>query len=263
MQTAGNRVSRHDAIRSYLYAHGFSDVQALTAALGASAATIRRDLQELEQQGVIDRVHGGARIAEGTTVEVAFEQRARRDVAAKQAIAALAYAGLTPHSAIFLDAGTTVLQLARLIRLTPLPLRVFTNGLLVAQELLHVPDIELTLIGGQLRRENASATGPEAEAMLDRLWFDRLFLGASAIGRDGGIYSVDSTEASLNRVMLKRAGAATLLVDSTKFGASATYRVGALTDLAVITDDRLSPTWRQLLNQQQVAISFATMDTPS
>ncbi len=123
-QTGGMQVGRLDAIRSHLYAHGFSTIQALADSVGASLATIRRDLQVLEREGSIDRVHGGARIAEGSSVEMAFQERAKRNLEAKRAIAATAYKLLTPHTSVFLDAGTTVLQLSRLIRINPVPLRI-------------------------------------------------------------------------------------------------------------------------------------------
>ena len=111
-----------------------------------------------------------------------------------------------------------MLQLARLIRINPLPLRIFTNGLAVAQEFLNISDLEVVLLGGQLRSENASLVGPQAEAMLESIWFDQLFLGASAIGPDGAIYSVDSAEANLNRCMLTRSAHRFVLADSSKFG---------------------------------------------
>jgi DeoR/GlpR family transcriptional regulator of sugar metabolism len=243
-QAGGVKVERLDAIRSHLYAYGFSSIQALADSVGASLATIRRDLQVLERKGAIDRVHGGARIAEGSSVEVAFQERAKQNLGAKRAIAAAAYDLLAPHATVFLDAGTTVLQLARLIRLNPLPLRIFTNGLSVAQEFLNVPNLEVALIGGQLRSENASLVGPEAEAMLDTLWFDQLFLGVSAVGSDGALYSVDSAEASLNRRMLARAAQRFLLADASKFGTMATYRVAPLSDVRVVTDTRLPSDWR-------------------
>ena len=243
-QSGGVKVERLDAIRSHLYAHGFSSIQALADSVGASLATIRRDLQVLEETGAIDRVHGGARIAEGSAFEVAFQERAKRNLGAKRAIAGAAYARLAPHATVFLDAGTTVLQLARLIRLTPLPLRIFTNGLAVAEELLNVPNIEVAVLGGQLRSENASLVGPQAEAMLSMLWFDQLFLGVSAIGDDGAIYSVDAAEASLNRAMLNRAAEGFLLADASKFGTMATYRVAELTETRVMTDARLPSVWR-------------------
>ena len=87
-QAGGMKVGRLDAIRSHLYANGPSTIQAIADAVGASLATIRRDLQVLEDEGAIDRVHGGARIAEGSSVEVAFQERAKQNLAAKRALAA-------------------------------------------------------------------------------------------------------------------------------------------------------------------------------
>ena len=193
-------------------------------------------------------MHGGARIAEGSSVEVAFQERAKHNLAAKRALAAAAYKLLLPHATVFLDAGTTVLQLARLIRINPLPLRIFTNGLAVAQEFLNVPNLSVALLGGQLRSENASLVGPQAEAMLEGLWFDQLFLGVSAIGPDGAIYSVDSAEASLNGHMLPRSAQRFVLADASKFGSMATYRVAPLSAATrVITDGRLTGEWRSRL----------------
>ncbi len=243
-QSGGVQVERLDAIRSHLYTHGFSSIQTLADAVGASLATIRRDLTVLEREGAIDRVHGGARIAEGSSVEMAFQERAKRNLGAKRAIAAAAYDLLTPHATVFLDAGTTVLQLARLIRVNPLPLRIFTNGLAVAQEFLNIPSLEVALLGGQVRSENASTVGPQAEAMLDTLWFDQLFLGVSAVGNDGAIYSVDAAEANLNRAMLTRSAQKFLLADSSKFGTMATYRVAPLTETRIVTDAGLTAKWR-------------------
>jgi len=261
-QSVGMKVGRLDAIRSHLYANGFSSIQALADAVGASPATIRRDLQTLEHEGAIDRVHGGARIAEGSSVEVAFQERAKQNLGAKKALAATAYELLVPHATIFLDAGTTVLQLARLIRVNPLPLRIFTNGLTVAQEFLNVPGLEIAILGGQLRSENASMVGPQAEAVLETLWFDQLFLGVSAIGPDGAIYSVDGAEASLNGHMLPRSAKRFVLADSSKFGAMATYRVAPLTAVSrVITDAGLPSHWRGRLADLGVEATIVPVET--
>jgi DeoR family fructose operon transcriptional repressor len=250
------KIERLEAIRSQLYANGFSSIQTLSETIGASLATIRRDLQTLEDEGAIDRVHGGARIAEGSSVEVAFHERAKQKLGAKRALAACAYELLTPHSTIFLDAGTTVLQLARLIRVNPLPLRLFTNGLLIAQEFLNVPNLQVSVLGGQLRNENASFVGPQAESVLEDLWFDQLFLGASCIGPDGVIYSADSAEASLNRHMLPRSAQSHVLADSSKFGPMATFKVAPLTAVTrVITDAGIGPEWRRQLDKLGVALS--------
>jgi len=258
-QPIGVKVDRLDAIRSHLYANGFSTIQALADATGSSLATVRRDLQILEEEGAIDRVHGGARIAEGSSVEIAFQEREKQHLSAKRVIATAAYELLHPRSAIFLDAGTTVLQLARLIRINPLPLRIFTNGLTVAQEFLNIPNLEVVLLGGQLRSENASLVGPQAEAMLDGIWFDQLFLVVSAISPDGAIYSVDSAEASLNRHMLARSANRFVLADSSKFGTMATYKVAPLNVAQVITDSGLAVHWRDDLAKLGVATTIAEL----
>jgi DeoR family fructose operon transcriptional repressor len=253
----GLKTDRLDLIRSHLYSNGFSTIQDIADAVGASLATVRRDLQVLQEAGAIDRVHGGARIAEGSSVELAFQEREKRQLAAKRAIAAAAYERLSPRTAVFLDAGTTVLQLARLIRINPIPLRIFTNGLIVAQEFLNVPNLDVVLLGGQLRSENASLVGPQAEAMLETIWFDQLFLGASAISNDGAIYSVDSAEASVNRKMLSRSNSRFVLTDSTKFGTTATYKVASLSEAKLITDNALSNEWRAQLEKAGVETEFA------
>src|SRR6185369_4882574 len=178
MTGSGMKNDRLSAIREHLYKHGTSSIQAIADSVGASLATIRRDLQVLEDEGVVSRDHGSARIATTSGIEVAFELREKQNLFAKRAIAAAAFEMIQPNAAIFLDAGTTVLQVARQLRLNPMPLSIFTNCLSVAQVLMDVPQLKITVLGGQLRPENASLTGGVAEAMLDRLWFDNLFLGA-------------------------------------------------------------------------------------
>lgn len=235
---------RSTLIRQYLFAQGYSAVQDIADAVGASLATVRRDLLELESEGVIERTHGGARIAERVGVELAFEVRESHQIGQKRAIGDAAYDRLMPGSSVFLDAGTTVLQLARRIRLDPIALTVFTNCLPVAQTLMNVTAVKVVLLGGALRAENASMVGALAEEMLEHLWFSQLFLGAGAIASDGTISSLDEQEARLNSRMMARAEQVYLLADATKFGQRLTYRVGQLrAGMAVISDPGLSPDW--------------------
>ncbi len=261
MKNGGLKTDRLDLIRSHLYASGFSTIQDIADAVGASLATVRRDLQILQDLGAVDRVHGGASIAEGSSVELAFQEREKRQLSAKRAIANLAYEQLSPRTTIFLDAGTTVLQLAKLIRINPIQLRIFTNGLIVAQEFMNIPNLEVVLLGGQLRSENASLVGPQAEAMLEMVWFDQLFLGASAISGDGALYSVDSAEASLNRRMLARSANRFVLADSSKIGTMATYKVAPLENAKLITDSNLSPQWRAQFADLAIDTVFADPGT--
>jgi DeoR/GlpR family transcriptional regulator of sugar metabolism len=256
MAAQGINIDRLGAIRQHLYAHGRSTNQDLIAATGASLATLRRDLSRLEREGVIERLHGGAQLASGSSVEVAFEQREKENLQAKRAIANAAYECLKPHTTIFLDSATTVLQLAQRLRIAPLPITVFTNWLAAARELINVAKIKVMLLGGQLRAENASIVGTYAESMLDRLWFDQLFLGASAISADGTIYSIDLSEATLNSKMIARSAERFVLVDASKFGHMATYAVGPISDATqVIVDAAISSEWQQRLTNLRINLT--------
>ena len=239
---------RQEAIRRHLYKQGPTKIGKLAEAVQTSIATLRRDLTELEGRGVLDRVHGGARLAQGSTLEVAFESREGQNLEAKRAIADHSYGLIRPHSTCFFDSSTTILQLARRLRLEPFPVTVFTNGLSIAQALLGVPRVRVVLLGGQLRHENASVVGPEAQAMVERLWFDQVFLGVGAVTSDGWVFGVDMAEASLNAATFRRSAERHLLADSSKFGLVATYAVLRLgPETHVVTDAKLTPEWQNNL----------------
>ena len=242
------KLDRVTAIRTHLFTKGFSSVIEIAEAVGVSEPTVRRDLMELEAAGVVTRSHGGARIAEGSGAEVAFEAREQINLAPKRAIGEAAYQMLRPDTAVFLDAGTTVLQLARRLRLNPLRLRVFTNCLAVAQLLMPVDSITVTLLGGVLRPQNASMVGMLAEEALEKLWFDQLFLGVGAIAENGEVSSADDQEARLNGRMLGRAAQVVVLTDADKFGQRLTFQVGRLgAGVQVVSEARLGSDWRQRL----------------
>jgi DeoR/GlpR family transcriptional regulator of sugar metabolism len=228
------KIDRATAIRQHLFAKGYSSIAEIAVAVGASEPTVRRDLTVLEADGQITRTHGGAQITAASGTEIAFESREQINLPTKRAIGEAAYRLLRPDTSVFLDAGTTVLQLARRLRLNPMPLRVFTNCLPVAQVLMPAPDISVTLLGGTLRTENASMVGMLAEAALERLWFDQLFLGVGAI--------------SDNALMLTRSKAPIILTDADKFGLRLTYGVARLgPGMQVVTDARLSADWTHRL----------------
>jgi DeoR family fructose operon transcriptional repressor len=256
------RSDRTPAIRQFLFTHGPSPLTAIAAAVGTSLATLRRDLDALVAAGVVIREHGGARLVQDMAAEVAFEQREFQEIAAKRAIGAAAYDLLIPGSTIFLDAGTTVLQLARRIRVAPMPLSVFTNCLPAAQVLIDVPDVKVTLLGGLLRRENASIVGPLAEAMMENLWFSQLFLGAGAVDSGGQLSSSDESEARMNARMIARSEKRALLVDSTKFGQRQTYAVGPVSAFnCVVTDSALGWDTARRLRAARIDLHIAQVAT--
>ncbi|MEY4531217.1 MAG: hypothetical protein RLZZ156_1938 [Deinococcota bacterium] len=244
---------RLDKIRQYLYQHGLSSVQTLVGHTNSSLATIRRDLEKLETEGVVIRTHGGAKLADSSGVEVGFRQREHREVSYKRAIAEAAYKHLQPDSSIFLDSSTTALQLARRLRLHPIRLNLTTNSFAAAQELFGVPEVQLLFVGGHIRTENLATVGMYAEETLDRLWFDQLFMSANAIHQDHGFTTFDTLEAAINRKMLNRATKRFMLSDFTKFGRIAPHHIAALSVVQhIITDSRLSSTWAEHLHKAGV-----------
>lgn len=240
------KADRSTRIRDHLFSHGPTTVEALCTVLGASAATIRRDLLALEARGLILRDHGSARLAEGTGEEIAFATRARDNLTAKRAIAEAAFTCIAPGQTIFLDAGTTTYQLARRIRLAPMALTVATNCIPIAEE-LALPGITVLLIGGRYRPENASLVGLLAERALSDLWFDVLFMGTGAIAPDLNLYSVDADEARANALMLTRASRSVILADSSKFGRSLPWRVAPLTPDTHLITEAVPKDWRRRL----------------
>lgn len=251
------KLDRPTTIRQFLFTRGHMSIADIAEAVGASEPTVRRDLAALELDGAITRTHGGARIADGSVTEIEFESREQINLDDKRVIGELAYAALRPGTSIFLDAGTTVMQLARLIRLRPIKLQVFTNCLPVAQHLMSVPDVSVTVLGGVLRMQNASMVGALAEAALAELWFDQLFLGVGAVAPDAAIYSADEQEARINRIMLGRTTSPIIMADSAKFGARLTHRVAALgPDMRVISDAGLSLDWQAKLTDARLDLTL-------
>ncbi|GBQ12449.1 DeoR/GlpR family DNA-binding transcription regulator [Swaminathania salitolerans] len=251
-------------IRHHLYRHGLTGVNDLAKLVDTSVVTMRRDLQKLEELGYIRRTHGGAEIAHAGALEIGFEARETQGLAVKRAIADAAYAALRPHCAIFLDSGTTVLQLALRLSLDPLPLSVFTNSIAIVQALMNTPSIQLSQIAGRVRAENRSVVGPLAERAIEGLWFDQLFLGTSAVQDDASLATQDCEEASMNAAMIRHAGERHLLIDSSKFGRHATYRVAALSELThVITDEGIIEPWYERLERAGLHRTIVTGHAPA
>lgn len=231
---------REEQICNILFAMGEQRLPDLAKRLDVSLATLRRDLTSLSAQGRVSRSHGAARIADSSAKELGFGLREQINLPAKRAIAAAAFQVIEDGETLFLDAGTTVLQLARYLRLHPRPLRVLTNGLAIATELAHVPSVTVSMIGGRLRPENMSMVGPGTAEALGLLWADRLFLGASAISAGGKISSFDQDEAHVNATMIRRAARCHVLADQSKLNSRQTFHVATLAKgIELITDARL------------------------
>jgi len=210
----------------------------LSRSLRASVASIRRDLADLERSGLLTRTHGGA-ISNGLVLsELSLAQKTDRCHAEKAAIGAEAARLILPGDTVFLDSGSTTREIAFHLR-NRREVTVVTNALNIGWDLAS-SDVELVLIGGQVRRGILSQVGPIAEQAIAGLHVDRLFLAANGVDLERGITTPNLQEAQTKRAMLECAGEVILVADHTKFGRVTFGRICGLERIAaVISDDGL------------------------
>ena len=219
--------------------HRVVRVHALCSELGVSAATVRRDLEILEEQGQVRRVHGGAVSVDSMLDEPLFDDKASLSTKEKFAIARKALDYIQPDDTIFLDGGSTVLGLAHLLR-DRSNLTVVTNSLRAAQELSgHGP--RLLLIGGELRRRSQTLVGPMARHLLEEVYLDKAFMGTIGLSLENGLTTTDPNEAYPKQLVLEHAREVILLADSSKYGKVSFAKAGRLDQVQVLITDAALP----------------------
>lgn len=209
---------RRERILLTLSQHGTVNAATLSQLLGCSVATLRRDLQLLENAGQLRRTHGGALRLEAARVEPepSVREKAARCAEEKRAIALAAARMVQPGATVALNGGTTTVQVARALRATA-RLRVVTNSIGVAGELADAPNVEVTLTGGRLRG-SLEMHGPLAEQSLRDLYVDMAFIGVDGLTLRHGLTTYNQLEASVNRLLIERATHVVAVADHTKIG---------------------------------------------
>lgn len=190
--------------------------------LGVSEDTIRRDLRELAKGGRLKRVHGGA--VPIAPANAPFSQRASLATPEKIEIGKSAAAMIESGQLVFLDGGTTALQLARHLP-QHLSATIVTHSPNVAMELLHYTNLEVEIVGGRLLRHSIVTGGAAAIAWLDRYRPDICFLGATGLHRDQGITTGRSEDAEIKRAVIARSGSSIVLASSEKFSAVSSFEI--------------------------------------
>jgi DeoR/GlpR family transcriptional regulator of sugar metabolism len=228
---------RRRRILEVLARRGAVQVVALSQSLGCSEATLRRDLQRLEEEGLLRRTHGGAMVIDdGFQVEPIPQDKAVLQVIEKRAIGIAAARLLTPGEVVALTGGTTTLEVARRLRLLE-RLRVVTNSVGIAAELAGVPAMEVTLTGGTLRG-SLELTGPQAEQSLRNVYVDVAFIGVDGLTVQHGLTTYNQTEAYINRTMIGQARRVVVVADHTKIGRVTMALIAPVQAIAtLVTDD--------------------------
>lgn len=233
---------RHQRILDLLKEKEVIRIQEITEATGASESTIRRDLSELEEQKLLQRVHGGASSLPRKMEESTFLERAMRNEKEKTAIAKYAAGLVNEHDSVYLDAGTTTY---RMIPYLPQDnLVVVTNGVNIALELLK-RNIKTILLGGELKARTWAVVGRDAVTTIGQYRFDKCFLGINGIDAEHGLTTPDPDEAHVKQLALRYSDEKYVLADSSKFSRITFAKVAELDGLHVITDEGLDDVQRE------------------
>jgi DeoR/GlpR family transcriptional regulator of sugar metabolism len=229
-------VARRSAIADLLRDSGAITVTEVESRFGVSPMTARRDLVELERQGIARRTHGGAVLPSISAQEDSFAQRVEVATEAKSSLAEEAVAMLSPRETIFLDSSSTAYFVARRIVELGLGVTVITNSLPVMEAIAsrETPNVNLVGIGGTLRPLTRSYVGPYAVHTVLGHFADRMFLSVKGVTRDGVLTDADELEAEVKRVMIAQSEEAVLLLDDSKLGARGQNAIARVTEVSSV-----------------------------
>jgi DeoR family fructose operon transcriptional repressor len=227
---------RQEAILAEISREGRASVAALAERFAVVGETIRRDLAELERQGAVRRVHGGAILAEKVTFEPPIEARASRMTAEKERIAMAALRELPAEGSIFIEAGSTPSYLASALP-SDRALTVVTNGGYIANALARHGNLTVLSVGGRVRPRSLACVDDWALDVLSRLHVDVAFLGTNGISVGGQLTTPDLAEAAVKRATLTIAERTVLLADHSKVGVVTLARYGELNQIDLLITD--------------------------
>lgn len=226
---------RHQYILNYLETHGTITIHEISAALATSESTIRRDLQFLEDQKLLLRVHGGAQRKTQLNHETSMAEKRQLHLIEKQKIAKYAGTLIKEGDTIFLDAGSTTLEMIPYLPTDP-TLKVVTNSVTHALQLLE-RGIETIILGGTLKRTTNAIVGPTAVEQLQQLYFDKAFLGMNGIDEQAGYTTPDTEEAIIKKTAARQSQEAFVLADRSKLKQRSFVQVLSLKQAMILTDN--------------------------
>lgn len=229
---------RQDAIAVLVRQRGRVSVNEIATSFGVTQETVRRDLDQLEQVGLLRRVHGGAvPLASVVHLERVLAERNRAHSGQKERIARAARRYLPADGgSVVLDAGSTTSRLAAQLPVDR-RLDVITNSVTIAS-ILTGTKVALQLVGGRVRPETHAAVGEDAVAALGRLRVDVAFIGTNGLTVQHGASTHDSAEAAVKRAMVSAARRVVVLADSTKMGREHLVQFADPGEIdVVVTDD--------------------------
>ena len=238
---------------------GVIRVNELSERFGVSVMTIRRDLMALEEQGFLNRSHGGAISRRRFQREPYFDQKGRRNRVEKVSIARAAAALVEAGETILVNSGSTTLELLR--ALPEVELRVVTSNA-GALSVLASPAIECIVVGGVYRPRSNSFVGGLAVQTLQQVFGGKSFIGVDGLSLEAGLTTPHHQEAEIAREMIRRTrGEVIVLADSSKIGGVAPFVTGPLEDVdIVVTDSGIGEEYESALEERGIRVIVAPVE---
>ena len=239
-------------------------VPELAQTLGVSEGTVRNDLNALENEGKLTRVHGGAVLNDQDQFQNnSFMRRYKQNIAAKTTIAREAATLIKDGDSILLDASSTAYYLARALS-ERRKLRVMTNGFEVARELARNSSNTVILIGGIVENDSSSVTGLLSEQIITEMHIEKAFFSCSGFSIERGMTEVHLGEAQLKRKAIESSKQIYALIDFTKFGKEdLTPFARPLQITHLFTDSRISDEWKIRLQSANIPFTSCEVDSDS
>lgn len=247
-------IERKDFILNYLRDSRIGMVHDFSEPLAVSEATIRRDLQELEDLGFLRRIHGGAALAE-SAIEPLFNDKKQKNKDSKKRIAEAALTLINDNDRIYLDGGSTILYLARLLNQRK-NLTVVTNSILAAATLMDSPH-KLVMLGGEFRPISRTLIGALTEPVIEHLQVDKAFMGTIGFSLKMGMTTTASEEAFTKTKIMQKSNQIILLADSSKLRVDSFAKSGSVGDIDVLVTEKIEDDMFLKLKEYKIQVVVA------
>lgn len=233
-------------------------VNELAKILYVSPASIRRDLDKLENQDIVKRTYGHVTLVEGPHTEIPINIRETKYKDAKISIAKIAASLISDNDTIFLDSSSTALQICS--QITKMEnLTVITNGIRAINVLSEIHNVIAYCIPGKLRHHALSLVGSQAEAFTKNFYASKLFFSPTGLSLAHGAMDYSEAEAEVRKTMMTVCQEKIMLIDSSKFEHKAFYKICSLSDIdTIITNEEPSDEFKSVIAQNGVKLLYPT-----
>lgn len=253
-------IERRQLIFSTILERGSITVGELSSLCAVGEETIRRDLNKMSSEGLIEKIYGGAVISNRMHSVLPVSTRKIMNVEGKKSIAEYCISIIEDGDTIFLDGSTTALEIAASLK-NCCNLVVITNSAEAACRIPETPGLKVICIGGTMRPKTKTFVGHSTVMRIKEYYANKAFICCDGADMDRGITDANEHEAEVRRAMMQHASAVELIADSSKFNKTSFVSLSGFEGIdTVVTDYQLPEQWKEFLEQRKVSYKICSVD---